>query len=213
MIELHCQPPPRCPRQKVPLLTISFRNPKPCARNRGWTKTKYIVLTRTQYYRPTVKCSCLIDKESMRRRRRWFRMDKGGVERGREPVLWAGLDRGHATCAVTRGAARAMGSTLGFLLRLCRLETLNIFSSNLGFIRISRRDNAALCVSAEEKPGGGKNSRRRAVRVAGSGPGHLVCTHMAGQSGTPWGGAGRAGPGSVPRPAAATHGCRPPRPR
>lgn len=164
MIELHCQPPPRCPRQKVPLLTISFRNPKPCARNRGWTKTKYIFLTRTQYYRPTIKCSCLIDKESMRRRRRWFRMDKGGVERGREPVLWAGLDRGHATCAVTRGAARAMGSTLGFLLRLCRLETLNIFSSNPGFIRISRRDNAALCVSAEEKPGGSKNSRRRAAR-------------------------------------------------
>lgn len=125
------------------------------------------------------------------------------MERGRESVLWARLDRGHTTCAVTWGAALGMDSALDLMLCFCHLEILHIFSLNLGFIRDRQRDNEALCVSTEDKPGGSKNSRQWAARVVSSWPGHLVCTHMAGQSGTPWGGTGMAGPGSVPRLAAA----------
>lgn len=133
------------------------------------------------------------------------------MERGLESVLWAGLDRGRATCAVTRGAALGMDSTLGLMLCFWRLEILHIFSLNLGFVRDSQWDDEALRVSTEDKPGGSKNGRQWAARVASSWPGHLVCTHMAGQSGTPWGGTGLAGPGSVPRLAAAADGRSPPR--
>ena len=39
-----------------------------CARNSDWMKTKYMFLIIAQYYRP-VKCSCLLDKETKRRRK------------------------------------------------------------------------------------------------------------------------------------------------